>query len=336
MDGLAADVLLAAFPHPAVLVDAAGTIRALNGPASERFALARVGEPATFALRDPQVQEALVACRRGEASRFEMLERTPVLRSFDVHAAPVGDGHALVTLEDLTERRRLERLRVDFVANASHELRTPLASILGFVETLRGPACNDPAATAKFLGIMEEQARRMARLVDDLLSLSRIEMQQHLQPTGTAILQDVARQIMDGLRPRAMEAAVTLALDAPPEPLAVRGDRDELLRVFENLVENAIRYGASGGRVQIIMGRRGADKAFASVRDHGPGIAAEHVPRLTERFYRTDAAASRNSGGTGLGLAIVKHIMLRHRGRLEIESTPGEGSTFTIELSRVD
>jgi two-component system, OmpR family, phosphate regulon sensor histidine kinase PhoR len=336
MDAPAADALLAAFPHPAVLVDAGGTIRALNASAGERFALARLGEPAAFAIRDPQLQDALAACRRGEASRFEMVERTPVLRAFDVSAAPVGQGFALLTLEDLTERRRLERLRVDFVANASHELRTPLASILGFVETLRGPARNDPAAAAKFLGIMEEQARRMSRLVDDLLSLSRIEMQQHLQPTGTAVLQDVARQMIDGLRPRAKEAGVTVTLDAPAEPLMVRGDRDELLRVFENLIENAIRYGGSGGRVEVAIGRRGADKAFASIRDHGPGIAPEHVPRLTERFYRTDAAASRNSGGTGLGLAIVKHIMLRHRGRLEIDSTPGEGSAFTIELARID
>jgi two-component system phosphate regulon sensor histidine kinase PhoR len=336
VDATAAEALLAGFPHPALLVDAAGTIRALNAAASERFALARRDEPASFVLRDPQVQEALNACRQGTPSRFEMLERAPVLRAFDVHAVPVGGGFALLTLEDLTERRRLERLRVDFVANASHELRTPLASILGFIETLRGPARDDPAASAKFLSIMEEQARRMSRLVDDLLSLSRIEMQQHLQPTGTANLQDVVRQIMDGLRPRAEEAKVRITLDAPPVPLTVRGDRDELLRVFENLVENAIRYGGSGGKVEIAMGRRGADKAFASVRDFGPGIAPEHVPRLTERFYRTDAAASRSSGGTGLGLAIVKHIVLRHRGRLEINSTPGAGSTFTIELSCID
>ncbi len=328
--------LVRVYPHAAALIDPAGVVFALNALATQHFPLARTGDPASFSFRDPQVQEALQRAAGGEDSRFELVDRLPMERAFDVTVAPAGGGFALMVLEELTERRKLERLRVDFVANASHELRTPLASVLGFIETLRGPARNDKAAAERFLGIMEEQARRMARLVDDLLSLSRIELQAHVRPRDVVVLQDAARQILDGLRHRAAEGGVALSLDAPAAPLRVRGDRDELLRAFENLIENAIRYGGAGGRVAISMGASGPDEAFATVRDFGPGIAAEHLPRLTERFYRADAAASRQTGGTGLGLAIVKHIMLRHRGRLEIDSEPGKGSAFTLRLERLD
>jgi two-component system, OmpR family, phosphate regulon sensor histidine kinase PhoR len=333
MAGPAAADLVAVYPHAAILVDPAGNIDALNALAEGRFPLARRGEPMAFAVRDPEMQEALRLARGGGTARFELIDRRPPERAFDVQAAPAGAGFTLVVLEDLTERRKLERLRVDFIANASHELRTPLASVLGFVETLRGPARGDPAAAERFLGIMEEQARRMARLVDDLLSLSRIELQAHRPPEGRVALQDAAGQIIDGLRPRAAESGVTIVLAAPEEPVEVRGDRDELLRALENLIENAIRYGGAGGSVEVEIGESGAE-AFASVRDRGPGIPPEHLPRLTERFYRADAAASRQTGGTGLGLAIVKHIMLRHRGRLEIVSEIGQGSVFTLRFGR--
>jgi two-component system, OmpR family, phosphate regulon sensor histidine kinase PhoR len=329
----AAADLIAAYPHAALLVDPAGVIAALNATAARSFPAARAGDPAAFAFRDPDMQAALASAARGRSARVELIDRRPPERAFDALAAPAGNGYTLVVIEDLTERRKLERLRVDFIANASHELRTPLASVLGFIETLRGPGRDDPAAPRRFLPIMEEQARRMARLVDDLLSLSRIELQAHVPPTDRVSLQDAARQIIDGLRPRAAESGVVLTLDAPAEEVVVTGDRDELLRALENLIENAIRYGASGGRVEVTVGARGAE-AYASVRDHGPGIPAEHLPRLTERFYRADAAASRQTGGTGLGLAIVKHIMLRHRGRLEIESDPGRGSNFTLRFGR--
>jgi two-component system phosphate regulon sensor histidine kinase PhoR len=334
--GPAAESLLAGYPHPAALIDRQGAVHAMNAALAERFPVTRLGQPAAFAFRNPQLQAALHKAQAGEASRLEISEKTPVPRAFDVHAAPVGQGFTLLVIEDLTERRRLERMRVDFIANASHELRTPLSSVLGFIETLRGPARGDTAAAAKFLGIMEDQAKRMARLVDDLLSLSRIEMQAHLQPSDKIVLQDAARQIIDGLRLRAREAEVEIRLDAPGRPLAVRGDRDEVLRVFENLIENALRYGSSGGRVTVTVGERENGRIYATVRDHGPGIAPEHVPRLTERFYRADAAVSRNGGGTGLGLAIVKHVMLRHRGKLDIESVVGQGSAFTVEFPRAD
>ena len=241
-----------------------------------------------------------------------------------------------MTFNDLTPLRRVEEMRADFIANASHELRTPLAALLGFIETLQGPAKNDPVAREKFLGIMQGQATRMARLIDDLLSLSRIELNAHLQPNTPLDLAPVVRQVADGLQTLARDREVTIKVTAPPEPLIVLGDRDELIRALENLVENSLKYGAAGKRVDITLSRGqtrvGASEARLAVRDYGPGIAPEHLPRLTERFYRVDVADSRAQGGTGLGLALVKHVLNRHGGRLNIESTPGAGATFTMHL----
>jgi two-component system, OmpR family, phosphate regulon sensor histidine kinase PhoR len=256
----------------------------------------------------------------------------PVERAFAVHITPVQSGGVLAVFDDLTGSRRLERMRVDFIANASHELRTPLASLLGFIETLKGPARNDVKARTEFLGVMELQAQRMARLIDDLLSLSRIELNAHVRPRDRVDLVAVVREIVDALRPLAQDRSVAIDISIPNEPRNVTGDRDELLRVIENLLENAIKYGQSGGRVEISLASTSPDKTEISVRDFGPGIAAEHLPRLTERFYRVSAAASRDAGGTGLGLAIVKHIVARHRGHLEIDSKPGQGSVFRVIL----
>jgi two-component system phosphate regulon sensor histidine kinase PhoR len=224
-------------------------------------------------------------------------------------------------------------MRADFVANASHELRTPLASLSGFIETLQGPARNDPQARERFLDIMKAQANRMARLIDDLLSLSRIELKAHVQPEHQVDLGPIVRQVADGLQTLARDRGVEVRIALPPEPLFARGDRDELIRVFENLVENALKYGAAGKRVDIALVREAGDnEATVAVRDYGPGIAPEHLPRLTERFYRVDVTESRAQGGTGLGLALVKHILHRHRGRLTIDSAPGKGATFTVRL----
>ena len=196
-------------------------------------------------------------------------------------------------------------MRVDFVANASHELRTPLAALSGFIETLKGPARDDAAARARFLNIMEAQATRMARLIDDLLSLSRIELNAHVRPDKPVDLLSVVRQVVDALQTLAHDRGVEISIPAPAEPLIVPGDRDELIRVFENLIENALKYGASGKRVEVtlsqVAGGRPAPEAVVAVRDYGPGISAEHLPRLTERFYRVDVAGSRALGGTGLG-----------------------------------
>jgi two-component system phosphate regulon sensor histidine kinase PhoR len=241
----------------------------------------------------------------------------------------------LLTFRDLTPLRRAEEMRADFVANASHELRTPLAALSGFIETLQGPAREDAKARERFLDIMQEQARRMARLIDDLLSLSRIELNAHRQPDTPIDLAPIVGQVVDSLQTLARDRAVMVNVEAAGA-LRVLGDRDELVRVFENLVENALKYGASGKRVDIRLapakGLDGEPEAQVSVRDYGPGIAPEHLPRLTERFYRVDVRESRALGGTGLGLALVKHILNRHRGRLSIESTLGAGATFIVHL----
>ncbi len=328
--------LIEAIGAPVILLDAQGAIRALSPAARSLIVGLETGKPLALVMRDPDLIEAIeLVSRHGGRRAIELIERVPVERTFRINiAALAGSGWrraVLLTFEDLSEQRMTERMRVDFVANASHELRTPLASVLGFIETLQGPARNDGAARERFLAIMREQGLRMARLVDDLLSLSRIELRAHLAPETPVDLAGIAREILDSLVLLAREREVTLKLDVPPHPVKVAGDRDELLRLMENLVENAIKYGQRGGKVEIAVESAGGE-ASLTVRDDGPGIAPEHLPRLTERFYRVDTAASREAGGTGLGLAIVKHIVLRHRGRLTIESVVGQGATFRAIL----
>lgn len=344
-DHFVADVI-AALPDPTILLGTDGRVVTLNAMASTIAPSLRPGELAMLALRIPEVIDAV---RRAGVSRrperAEFAERVPSERWFEVIATPMPDhdGHAgrstqrlLLTFRDLSPIRRVEEMRVDFVANASHELRTPLAALSGFIETLKGPARNDTAARERFLDIMEAQAKRMARLIDDLLSLSRIELSAHVRPQTPVELLPIIRQVVDALQMLARDRGVTVTISAPKEPLIVSGDRDELTRVFENLIENALKYGASGKRVEITLSRAfnvsGGEEAVAAVRDYGPGISGEHLPRLTERFYRVDVSESRAQGGTGLGLALVKHIMNRHRGRLSIESRAGEGATFTVRL----
>jgi two-component system phosphate regulon sensor histidine kinase PhoR len=293
----------------------------------------------------PELVDAIRrASKRREAQRVEFFERVPLDRWFEAFVTPVrlsgvSDGQSdvlLMTFNDLTPLRRVEEMRADFIANASHELRTPLAALLGFIETLQGPAKGDPAAREKFLAIMQGQATRMARLIDDLLSLSRIELNAHLHPNTPADLAPIVRQVVDGLQMLARDRGVDIKVSTPEAPLVVLGDRDELIRALENLVENALKYGAAGKRVDVAFTpgqtRAGTPEARIAVRDYGPGIAPEHLPRLTERFYRVDVADSRSQGGTGLGLALVKHVLNRHGGRLTIESTLGSGATFTMHL----
>lgn len=333
--------LIDAIGAPVVLLDEQGVALALSPAMKTLIPGLEAGKLLTLVLRDPDLIEAIdQVSRLGGREVIELIERVPVERTFRIHIAPFPGGGGrrnatLLTFQDLSEQRVIERMRVDFVANASHELRTPLASLLGFVETLQGPARNDEKARGRFLGIMREQGLRMARLVDDLLSLSRIEQRAHVAPDSPVDLAGISREIMDSLALMASEREVTLKLAVPGEPLQVPGDRDELLRLMENLVENAIKYGRRGGEVSIVVAAQDGE-ASVCVRDDGPGIAPEHLPRLTERFYRVDTAASREAGGTGLGLAIVKHIVLRHRGRLTIESKPGQGATFKAILPRFE
>ncbi len=337
-DRAALAAILAALPEAVLAIDADDRIIEVNAPARGVFPNLRAGAPLASHLRAPDVLDAVTGAREvGATTRTTWLDRVPVERLFEVSVAPVA-GLAcgplvLVYLHEISETRRFEKMRVDFIANASHEMRTPLSSLLGFIETLQGPAKNDETARAKFLAIMREQAQRMARLVDDLLSLSRIEQHLHLRPKTPVDLSLVARHIVDTLTPLAHDVGVTLALEAR-EAVIVSGDRDELVRVAENLVENAIKYGASEAAtpvVEITVDRARGDGRLV-VRDHGPGIAPEHLPRLTERFYRVDAGQSRAKGGTGLGLALVKHVVARHRGHIAIDSTLGAGATFEVRL----
>ena len=337
--------LIDGFPEAAIVLDREGRVVAFNDMAISIAPALSSGEPALIALRMPELVDAIRrAIRRHEPQRVEFFERVPLDRWFEAFVTPVtltlGAGGTadilLMTFNDLTPLRRVEEMRADFIANASHELRTPLAALSGFIETLQGPARDDPAARERFLKIMQAQANRMARLIDDLLSLSRIELNAHLRPDKHADLVAILRQVADGLQTLARDRAVDVRLSMPASPLLVLGDRDELLRVFENLVENALKYGASGKRIEVTLASGaaagGAPEARIAVRDYGPGIAPEHLPRLTERFYRVDVGESRAQGGTGLGLALVKHILNRHGGRLTIESVLGQGATFTAHL----
>src|SRR5690242_15937906 len=343
--------ILAGLADPVIALGPDGRVIAFNEPAHALAPTLRQGEPVSLALRMPELSEAVTrAFAEAAPQHFQYSERVPVDRWFEAVAAPLGLGAGmrvaepgkadmvLLSFRDLTPLRRLEEMRADFVANASHELRTPLAALSGFIETLQGSARDDAKARERFLPIMQEQARRMARLIDDLLSLSRIELNAHRRPDTPVDLVPIVRQVADGLQTLARDRGVTVTVDAA-NAVRVPGDRDELVRVFENLVENALKYGATGLRVDIGLGQgqspEGEQEARISVRDYGPGIAPEHVPRLTERFYRVDVRESRAQGGTGLGLALVKHILNRHHGRLLIESMPGAGATFTVYLPLV-
>jgi two-component system, OmpR family, phosphate regulon sensor histidine kinase PhoR len=342
------EAVLAGLPDPVVALNRQGDVVALNPRAGDIAPALRRGEPVSLGLRVPEVLEAI---RRARASmtpqRAEFFERVPFDRWYEAIVTPISStgataepGLVLLAFHDLTPLRRVEEMRADFVANASHELRTPLAALSGFIDTLRGPAREDRVARERFLGIMQAQAERMARLIDDLLSLSRIELNAHLRPDKQVDVVAIVRQVADGLQTLARDRDVTVATSAPDGPLLVLGDRDELIRVFENLVENALKYAASGKRVDISLSlaraTSGKPEARIAVRDQGPGIAPEHLPRLTERFYRVDVSESRAQGGTGLGLALVKHILNRHGGRLTIESTLGQGATFTAHLPLSD
>jgi two-component system phosphate regulon sensor histidine kinase PhoR len=342
---LLVEQLIAGFPSAAIVLDRESRVIAFNEAATGIAPALRRGEPALIALRMPDLVDAIRrAAKRGEPQRVEFFERVPLDRWFEAFVTPlrlstgvsVATDVLLMTFNDLTPLRRVEEMRADFIANASHELRTPLAALLGFIETLQGTAKDDSAAREKFLAIMQGQATRMARLIDDLLSLSRIELNAHLQPNTPVDLAPIVRQVVDGLQTLARDRGVEIKVASLPDTLMVLGDRDELIRALENLVENALKYGAAGKRLDITLARGqtrgGTTEARVAVRDYGPGISPEHLPRLTERFYRVDVADSRAQGGTGLGLALVKHVLNRHGGVLTIESTLGQGATFTMHL----
>jgi len=341
VEAAAVSAIVAGMPDPAVLLDRAGRVIHLNAAAAQLAPALRKNELAQFALRSPEIITALrEAIATTEPRRATYLDHVPVDRWMELIITPVPvpttfggtDKCMLMTFHDQTPLRRVEEMRADFVANASHELRTPLAALSGFIDTLQGPAKEDAKARERFLAIMHTQATRMARLIDDLLSLSRVELSAHVRPDTMVDIVPIIRQVADGLEPLARERQVVVDIELPEGPVTIAGDREELLRVFENLIENALKYGASGGRIIVsltsALSGDGAPEARVMVRDFGPGIAPEHLPRLTERFYRVDVGDSRAQGGTGLGLSLVKHILNRHRGRLLIESVPKNGAAF--------
>jgi two-component system, OmpR family, phosphate regulon sensor histidine kinase PhoR len=331
--------LVDALPDAAIVVSDRGQVLSSNERADTLFEVHPVGQHITYAFRSPVVLQAVnEALLQAKSSRVQHSVRIPVAHTLDVHVSPLGSLDqsmrvALIVMRDLTYEQQVERMRADFVANASHELRTPLASLTGFIETIQGAAKDDPKAQKNFLALMKTQADRMARLIDDLLSLSRIEISEHVQPTGTVDLVAVVKRARDLLAIEAKAADCEIRIDLT-ETLKVVGEEDQLSQVVHNLIENAIKYGGEGKFIDI-EGRSQNGMVSLSVRDYGPGIAAQHVPRLTERFYRVNVQDSRTRGGTGLGLAIAKHIINRHRGRLTIESVPGKGSVFSIYLPEV-
>ena len=331
--------------EPCLVLDRRRIVLHANLAARQEYPGVSTGNPISFSMRNPDLVRAIdVAMRTGRTSSIELHETVPSQTWHKVVVAPLNrpgldwlsdeDRQLLVTFQSLTELKQVEALRSDFIANASHELRTPLASLRGFIDTLLGPAAKDTAAREKFLGIMQGQAERMSKLIDDLLSLSRIEMHQHVRPTGSIDLAALLREVREGLMTQAKAAEIDIRLNLFAGSSTTIGDRGQLYEVFENLLDNAIKYGAGGRFVDVSLepaGRTGFQH-MVTVIDYGQGVEPEHVPRLTERFYRIDADASRKKKGTGLGLAIVKHIVNRHRGQLSIKSKPGEGMRVEVLL----
>ena len=341
--------LFDSLPDPMLLLDRDRRVVRHNRAARRAFGRDFSGRDLAALLRAPSVLEAADAVLAGEAGReAEFQLPVPVERSFIARIerldAVAADGSAaILALHDITAVRRIEQMRADFVANASHELRTPLSTLLGFIETLRGPARDDGEARERFLAIMQEQASRMARLVNDLLSLSRIELNEHSPPSDPVDLGRIVENAVAAMQPLAEAKKMALSATIDPRATGAIGQADELTQLLQNLLDNAVKYGREGTPVEVTL--RLADKlppavahlragqaVAVAVSDQGEGIAREHLPRLTERFYRVDTARSRKLGGTGLGLAIVKHIVNRHRGTLVVDSTPGKGSTFTVYL----
>lgn len=356
--------VLQALPEPVILLRQGGTIDLVN-PAAEALANGiQTGMPLTSVLRAPALSEAIrLSVLEGKSKTADFIYHGTTDHDCRAYISPLkvemedGSRHLLVFISDLSQERRLNEMRSDFIANASHELRTPLTSMLGFIETLRGHAKDDPEASERFLGIMEDQARRMQRLVKDLMSLSTIELNENIPPGEMVDLVQLAEDVTAALAPVAENFGGMVSVEnCLPDTTEIPGDRDELFQVMQNLIENALKYSGESPRVTVRIGRGEAgfeapdilrtgdtpaqiatranfspdDLVYFQVRDEGEGIGRVHLPRLTERFYRTDVEKSRSRGGTGLGLAIVKHIVNRHKGGLQIESSPGHGAAFTV------
>jgi len=336
--------ILDALTEAVFVIDGDRRVLVANQAARELTGTQVEGQGFARAIRHPDCLRCVEEVLAGNPS--SNAEITPTPPASGVHqvkvvaldAADVSEPHAVISIVDVSHVHDAERMRSDFVANVSHELRSPLTALIGFVETLKGPAKDDADARASFLSVMEDEALRMNRLIDDLLSLSKVEVNQRLRPTERVRVDDVIHRVITTLSQMVEEKDSTVAFDRSDTLPDIVGDTDQLTQVFQNLIENALKYGRCGQTVTVSVtvaerspGIRGP-ALCVDVTDEGPGIPAAHIPRLTERFYRVDAGRSRNSGGTGLGLAIVKHIVNRHQGRLNIRSEEGRGTTFSVLL----
>lgn len=338
IEALTAADIASAVPDPLIIFDPDGTILLANAAARRAFGV-DTGVSLHLKFRSPEMHELVRAALEepGRPHTIEYSERVPFERVYRVTASRIGSGEGahILVFEDQSEAHRIDRMRADFIANASHELRTPLASIAGFIETLRGSARDDAKARERFLQIMQNQTERMARLIDDLLSLSRLEIKPYLKPATEVDIVALLHAVADSMAHIAAEAGVAIERELPAAEIRVAGNHDELVQVFDNLIENACKYGASGGRIIVSARAEPEGGAVVTVRDFGPGIPEEHIPRITERFYRVDIETSRAQKGTGLGLSIVKHILTRHDATLRIESKLGEGSAFIVRFPPV-
>ena len=331
-----------ALPDPVLALDSSRAIFFANKAGKALLGEAIEGEDISMALRQPlalSLADAALAGKHLEPGEIKISRGT--VQIFEIQATPIHGNErikVLITIKDNTRIKQADEIRSTFVANVSHELRSPLASLLGFIETLQGAAKDDPEAREKFLSIMENEASRMSRLIDDLLSLSSVEVDEHVQPREPVNLIPLLSGVVNVIKAQAVKKEIRFISDFPEHLPSIPGDVDQLTQVFQNLLENAMKYGRPESEIQIKikidhqLSENSASHVMVSIRDQGDGIPSKDLSRLTERFYRVDKARSRELGGTGLGLAIVKHIIGRHRGRLEIDSEEGVGSTFTVFL----
>lgn len=340
------DAFLAAVPLPGLVIDASERIVAANSDALALIGQQARGQNYVTIMRQPALLEAIeTTLAEGTARTTQYLSNDGAQdTTFRVSCRMVrglGSGAAglvVVTFDDITDKEQASQMRRDFVANVSHELRTPLTALMGFIETLRGPARNDPEAGARFLDIMQNEAERMNRLVGDLMSLNRVEGEERVKPTQNIVLNDILNSTLHTLQHLARDADVAFEVEYPESPVSMIADGDQLKQVFTNIIMNAVKYGGSGGKVTVRVTESAREPVLRApgvriqIIDYGAGIDPIHLPRLTERFYRADDHRSKELGGTGLGLAIVKHIINRHRGRLRVESELGQGTTFTVIL----
>ena len=328
--------IVGAMPEPMLLIEG-GRIVVANPAAKALLGQWIEGQDARLAMRHPATVERLSrpSAPEGGLEQVEVVGIGHAERRWLMTVATLADGSRLVHLSDRSEAIAAERMRVDFVANASHELRTPLAIVLGFIETLQDDAtAEDAEVRVRFLGLMHSEGKRMQQLIEDLMSLSRIEAERYNPPRDAIDLVQLVEEVRAGCAQLLRERSNELVVEKSSEFTIVPGDRAQLLQLIRNLVVNAVKYGRPESPVTVRLEDDGPEMIRLSIADRGDGIAAEHLPRLTERFYRVDAGRSRAVGGTGLGLAIVKHIVSRHRGRLDIRSVVGEGTTVLVSLPR--